>query len=143
MREQESGSRSMKYSPIVSSPRIVGVLDDLLARGNRIATGGPVPYGYHVLNKELLPNKKEQSVIELIFSKFLEERSMVSVALFQKLLFCGECQLADSKVQRSKYLDALIINDFLSEERQLLRTQIQTLETESRQLQSQLIHPFN
>ena len=26
MREQESGSRSIKYSPVVSSPRIVGVV---------------------------------------------------------------------------------------------------------------------
>ena len=51
-----------------------------------------------------------------------------------------DSQLADIKVQRSKYLDALIMNDFLSEERQLIRTQIQTLETESRQLQSQLSH---
>ena len=288
-----------------TSERITDVMTHRASMGHY--NGGPVPYGYHVLNKELLPNKREQAVVELIFSKFMEIRSMASVArflndarihnrkdqpwvdtqiqsmlenpvyigqvrwkyetypgmhvplvgktlfeevqvifantqfkqktsrttaLFQKILFCGECQcvmttsfsynrtktryryyrcvsttkaevatsscslkyraqstleaqffkslhelchptklkpieakiithnlkieaktqiiqtkangcdsqLADIKVQRSKYLDALIINDFLSEERQLIRSQIQTLETESRQLQSQLSH---
>lgn len=37
-------------------------------------------------------------------------------------------------------MDALISNDFLSKERDLIRTQIYTLETEERQTQSQLSH---
>ena len=66
MREQESGSRSIQYSPVISSPRIVGVVgarsltyqyadhvgqivDDLLARGNRIATGGAIGTDEYVL----------------------------------------------------------------------------------------------
>lgn len=288
-----------------TSERIMDVMTYRASLGH--FNGGPIPYGYHVLNKELVPNKQEKAVIELIFSKFLETRSLVTVArflndtrihtrkdrpwqdsqiqwilenpiyigqvrwkdtfypglhlpliaatcfdevqaifansqvkkkiskttaLFQKLLFCGQCQcvmttsfaynrtktrylyyrctstmksefktsscplkyigqasleaqffksildlcqptrikpievkisthnqqldekaarlqiqattcetnLEQLKTQRSKYLDALITNDFLSEERQLIRTQIQALETESNQIQSQLSH---
>jgi site-specific DNA recombinase len=288
-----------------TSERITDVMSYRASLG--YFNGGPSPYGYHVLNKELLPNKKEQSVVELIFSKFLETRSLSSVARFlndtrirsrkdgawqdtyiqkilqnpvyigqvrwndqlypglhlpliakttfeevqaifattrltkrrsqsnallQQLLHCGHCQcpmttsfaynrsktryqyyrctstmkaefhtstctlkyipqaeletqffssllqlcrpsqmnpihnritaynqelearispihhqievcerqLFEIKAQRSNYLDALITKDFLSEERQLIRSQIQTLETEERQLQSQLSH---
>ena len=80
MREQESGSRSIKYSPVVSSPRIVGVVgarsltyqhadhvgqivDDLLARGNRIATGGALGTDEYVLCRLLRSGQSDHCTV--------------------------------------------------------------------------------
>ena len=80
MREQESGYRSMRYSPVVSGPRIVGVVgarsltyqladhvgqivDDLLARGNRIATGGAIGTDEYVLCRLLRSGQSDHCTV--------------------------------------------------------------------------------
>lgn len=45
-----------------------------------IYNGGLRPYGYSVINKELVPYKKEKQIVELIFDKFLENKSTTFTA---------------------------------------------------------------
>jgi site-specific DNA recombinase len=48
--------------------------------GQGLRNGGPVPYGYDVVNKELVPHKQEKKTLELIFNKFIETKSTVTLA---------------------------------------------------------------
>ncbi|NBV42539.1 hypothetical protein EBR96_07210 [bacterium] len=73
-----------------TSERITDVMAYRASLGHY--NGGRVPFGYHVMNKELVPNKKEQAVVQLIFSKFLETRSLSAVARF----------LNDSRIRNGK-----------------------------------------
>ena len=80
MRDQESGYRSVQYRPVVSGPRIVGVVgarsltyqhadhvgqivDDLLARGNRIATGGAIGTDEYVLCRLLRSGQSDHCTV--------------------------------------------------------------------------------
>ena len=42
--------------------------------------GGVPPYGYDVINKELIPHKKEKKTVEFVFNHFIETKSTAAVA---------------------------------------------------------------
>ena len=63
-----------------TSERLSDVMGYRASQG--IYNGGTRPLGYTVINKELVPYKKEKQIVELIFQKFIETRSTVSVATF-------------------------------------------------------------
>jgi len=44
--------------------------------------GGHRPYGYTVINKEIIPYPKEKEVVELIFKQFIENRSTTITARY-------------------------------------------------------------
>lgn len=61
-----------------NSERVIDVMTYRAEQG--LFNGGTAPYGYDVINKELVPHKQERKIIELIFDKFIETRSTVLVA---------------------------------------------------------------
>ena len=61
-----------------TSERITDVMGYRASIG--LHNGGRTPFGYLCLNKELVPFKKEQQIVEIIFQKFLETKSVASVA---------------------------------------------------------------
>jgi len=61
-----------------NSERVIDVMTYRAEQG--LFNGGTAPYGYDVINKELVPHKQERKIIEIIFDKFIETRSTVLVA---------------------------------------------------------------
>ena len=61
-----------------TSERISDVMGHRASQG--IYNGGVRPLGYSVVNKELVPFKKEKVIVEHLFQTFLETRSTVAVA---------------------------------------------------------------
>lgn len=61
-----------------TSERIQDVMEYRASKG--LYNGGQVPFGYSVLDKELIPYKKEVDVLVFIFDKFLELKSTAAVA---------------------------------------------------------------
>jgi len=61
-----------------NSERVIDVMTYRAEQG--LFNGGTTPYGYDVINKELVPHKQERKVVELIFNKFIETNSTVLVA---------------------------------------------------------------
>jgi DNA invertase Pin-like site-specific DNA recombinase len=56
------------------------VSDIMIYRAEQgLYNGGGIPYGYDVINKELVPHKQEKKALELIFNKFLETKSTSAV----------------------------------------------------------------
>lgn len=57
------------------------VSDVMLFRAEQgLFNGGTPPYGYDIINKELVPHKQERKVIELLFDKFIETKSTALTA---------------------------------------------------------------
>ena len=61
-----------------TSERICDVMGYRASQG--IYNGGVRPLGYSVINKELVPYKKEKVIVEHLFQTFLETRSTVAAA---------------------------------------------------------------
>ncbi len=61
-----------------NSERVSDVMTYRAEQG--LFNGGTPPYGYDVINKELVPHKKERKIVELVFDKFIETKSTVLVA---------------------------------------------------------------
>jgi len=61
-----------------NSERVVDVMTYRAEQG--LFNGGTNPFGYDIVNKELLPHKQERKVIELMFNKFIETKSTALVA---------------------------------------------------------------
>jgi site-specific DNA recombinase len=57
------------------------VSDVMLFRAEQgMFNGGIPPFGYDIINKELVPHKQERKIVELIFEKFIETKSTVLTA---------------------------------------------------------------
>ena len=57
------------------------VSDVMLFRAEQgMFNGGTPPYGYDIINKELIPHKQERKIVELIFDKFIETKSTALTA---------------------------------------------------------------
>jgi site-specific DNA recombinase len=61
-----------------TSERVVDVMTFRAEQG--LFNGGTPPFGYDVINKELVPHKQERKVIELMFNQFLETKSTATIA---------------------------------------------------------------
>jgi site-specific DNA recombinase len=61
-----------------NSERVSDVMTYRAEQG--LYNGGNIPYGYDLVNKELVPHKQEKKIVELIFDKFLETKSTALVA---------------------------------------------------------------
>lgn len=61
-----------------TSERVIDVMTFRAEQG--LYNGGTPPYGYDVINKELVPHKQEKKVIEMIFDRFIEIKSTVAVS---------------------------------------------------------------
>lgn len=61
-----------------TSERVIDVMAFRAEQG--LYNGGTPPYGYDVINKELVPHKQEKKIIEMIFNNFLETTSTASIA---------------------------------------------------------------
>lgn len=61
-----------------TSERIKDVMEYRASQG--CYNGGAVAFGYSVIDKELIPYKKEKEIVELIFAKFLDLKSIWDVA---------------------------------------------------------------
>jgi site-specific DNA recombinase len=60
-----------------TAERISDVMTYRASQG--LFNGGIVPYGYDVINKELIPHKQEKKFIQLMFNKFIETKSTTKV----------------------------------------------------------------
>lgn len=63
-----------------TSERLIDVLEYRASQG--LYNGGTRPFGYSNVNKELVPYQKEKRIIQTIFEKFLETRSITETARF-------------------------------------------------------------
>jgi site-specific DNA recombinase len=61
-----------------NSERVSDVMTFRAEQG--LYNGGNIPYGYNLMNKELVPNKQEKKIVEVIFDKFMETKSTALVA---------------------------------------------------------------
>lgn len=63
-----------------TSERVADVMQFRASQGLR--NGGTTPYGYRIVEKQLVPYAKEKEIVELIFKQFIETQSTVCVARF-------------------------------------------------------------
>lgn len=63
-----------------TAERVTDVMHFRASQGLR--NGGTTPYGYRVVEKQLIPYAKEKEIIELIFKQFIDTQSTSAVARF-------------------------------------------------------------
>jgi site-specific DNA recombinase len=61
-----------------NSERVIDVMTFRAEQG--LFNGGTPPYGYDVINKELVPHKQERKIVEMIFDRFIENKSTILTA---------------------------------------------------------------
>jgi site-specific DNA recombinase len=61
-----------------NSERVSDVMTFRAEQG--LFNGGTNPFGYDIVNKELIPHKQERKILEFIFNKFIETKSTAIVA---------------------------------------------------------------
>lgn len=62
-----------------TSERVTDVMTFRAEQG--LYNGGNIPYGYDLINKELVPHKQDKKIVERLFDKFIETKSTAMVAL--------------------------------------------------------------